>query len=605
MLTALLMVPALALVSLGPGLLITRHLPWSPTERLCGAVAASLLFLYVVGFGLFVLDVSSEWAWWVSGFCAVATLLAVPDLRHLAADRGLRRVVAGYALLAAWTMALTATVRVYSGGGWAGDWLEHYQRTLFFLDRLDPGTRFLEYGLAARPPLANVITAHFLAQTSRKFAAYQVVNVLLSVLAYLPAAMLVRMSGGRRIAITVLTCLLALNPFFVQNATFPWTKLASAFYVLLGIAFYLRGWGKSDPVRMLACSSCLAAGCLAHYSAIPFAFAVALHYLVRVAWRPERRVGIELPGMALAGTAVLSTWLAWSIVVLGVQATFASNTSVRDSSSRTLSGNVVKVARNIRDTLVPHPLRDALGGAADSTHGGVGYVHDYFFLIYQPNVFAAMGMVGGVAAAYVFWRRGRDLGRLTPGGQPAAHRLRERRRFWWGVLGAGLVLGVASVGSRDRFGAAHVALQPVVLLGIVAVAAGWSRLSRRWREAIFLGTLADYSLGILVHFLAQSADPALRAVADVPRRYWRPLLNFFVSDSAQRNLAMKLDYQIGFLGDEIGPLLGWLFLSLSVAAGGFVVVLARHVHGAARWPSSSRGILQPREATDVGSSPRG
>jgi hypothetical protein len=584
---ALLLAPILAVVSLGPGLLITRHLRWSPTERLCGAVGASLLVLYLAGFGLYAVDAPISSLWWVSGLCAIATLAGIPELRRLARDRRVRGLVVGYAGLVAWTLLLVATIRVYCGGGWVLDWLEHYERALFFVDRLDPGTRFLDYELTARPPLANVVTAHFLAQTSRSFVAHQVVTGFLSVLVFLPLALLVRTLGGRRRALTVLAGLLALNPFFVQNATYPWTKLLSAFFVLLGVGFYLRGWSKNDPGRMLACALALAAGVLAHYSAAPFVLAVAVHYCFRLAWTSGRRVRIELPAMAVGGAAVLATWFGWSLATLGARSTFASNTSVRDSASRTFGANALKIAGNILDTFVPHPLSTARWSSAGAAHGGLGYVHDYFFLIYQPNVLAAIGLVGGFAASYIFWRNGQELRGLRREGA-APRRLVEQRMFWWIVVVLGLVLGIGSVGSRSRFGAAHVTLQPLVLLGVVAIAAGWPVLSRRWREAVLWGAVVDFSLGILLHFVAQSANPALRTVADLPRRFWRPIFNLFASASAQRNAALKLQRDLSFLGDEIPPVLGLLFLAIAAGGAGAVVILARQVHrteGRAAHPS--------------------
>jgi hypothetical protein len=574
---ALLLAPILAVVSLGPGFLITRHLHWSPTERLCGAVGASLLILHLAGFGLYATGAPISSLWWVSGLCAIATLAALPELRRLARSSGVREFVVGYGALVAWALLLVATIRGYSGGGWYGDWLEHYERALFFIDRLDPGTRILDYELTARPPLANVVTAHFLAQTSRSFVAYQVVTVVLSVLVFLPSALLVRTLGGRRRALTILACLLALNPFFVQNATYPWTKLLSAFFVLLGIGYYLRGWSKNDPGRMLACSLALAGGCLAHYSAVPFVVAVAVHYCVRLAWTAGRRVWIELPAMALGGAAVLATWFGWSLAVLGARSTFASNTSVLDSASLTFAENVLKIAGNILDTFVPHFFWNAMERSANAAHRGMGYVHDYFFLIYQPNVLTAVGLVGGFAAAYIFWRNGRELRNLRRAGA-VSHRVAEQRVFWWIVVGVGLVLGIGSAGTRIRLGVAHVTLQPLVLLAVVAIAAGWSTLSRRWREAVLWGAVADFSLGILLHFLAQTANPALRTVADLPRRYWRPLLDLFAGGSALRNAALKLERDLSFLGDQAAPVLGFLFLGIAGAAAWAVVILARQVH---------------------------
>jgi len=45
-------------------------------------------------------------------------------------------------------------VRSYSGGEWAGDWYEHYERARFFLERYPLGQKLISvYLLPARPPL--------------------------------------------------------------------------------------------------------------------------------------------------------------------------------------------------------------------------------------------------------------------------------------------------------------------------------------------------------------------------------------------------------------------------------------------------------------------
>src|ERR1700728_4078935 len=74
--------------------------------------------------------------------------------------------------------------------------------------------------------------------------------------------------------------LFMLNPSISENATLTVTKAFTAGLVVLGVSLYWRG--LRSPKRagwmMPAAAGSLAAAILSHYSAAPFALAVALHY---------------------------------------------------------------------------------------------------------------------------------------------------------------------------------------------------------------------------------------------------------------------------------------------------------------------------------------
>ena len=587
MLTLALLACLVAVASLGPGLLLVRRLRWSPGETLCAAVGASLLVVYLAGFALFAAGLPSGSAWWVSGACAGATLLTLPDLVQLARRQEVRRLLLGGAVLLGWTLLLLACVRVYCGGGWYGDWLEHYERTLFFVDRGDPHSSFLDgrYELPARPPLMNVVVAQFLAQAGRSFALYQVVVSFLGVLSYGPAALLVRLVGGRRrSAFPLLAALLALNPFFTQNVTFPWTKLLSAFYVLLGIALYLRGWRRADSPRLIGSAVALAAAILVHYSAAPFALAVALHHLGTVVRAPRRQALVALLGMAGAAGAVLATWIVWSVATLGVRPTFASTTAVTDAPAG-LAENLRKTGGNFVDTIVPHPLRIAPRTRTDAT--GLGYLNDYFFLLYQHNLFAAMGLLGGAAAVRA-WHAGRAVSGRRRGSRKANRRPTRvaERRFWAWLIAFSTVVGVASVGTLDENGVTHVVLQPVVLLGLVAIAASWPLLSSAWRRAVAFGAAIDLCAGILVHFVAQTSDPASWTVAGAPRRALRPVVTHITGEAGFANGVMKLTRGLSFVGDQVDSALPLVLVAVVAAGCALLLSLLRagdQPPSAARW----------------------
>ncbi|HVO13154.1 MAG TPA: hypothetical protein VMX54_20600 [Vicinamibacteria bacterium] len=583
----LLLAPAIAVASLGPGLLLVARLRWHPLERLCGAVGASLVIVYLVGFAGYAAGtpgVASAWA--LSGACLLATLAALPDLRRLLRVREVRQHVGLAFLLLCWILLLTATVRVYAGGGWSGDWLEHYERARFFLERGAASGRFLNhtYELPARPPLVNVVVGHFLAQSSRSFAAYQLTAAFLNVLVFLPGALVARVLGARRPAVSVLAALLALNPSFVQNASYPWTKLPSAFFVLLGLALYVRGRRTRATSRLVGSALALAAAVLAHYAAAPFAIAVGLHALVTLPRASRGRALVQLPAMALAGAALLATWVGWSVAELGLRSTFASNGLVTDAPPGVLD-NARKVGVNVLTTLVPFPLRLSPRSWTDLP-AGPGYLHDFLFALYQHDLVFAIGLVAGPAAAWLFWRAVRRQ-RRQPGRAGWSRQNRSERSFWlWLVAFAGL-LGIATTAGVDPFGVAHIVAQPLTLLGLVQVAAAWAGplrlapsaaaggLSRSWRLALVAGSAVDFCAGILVHFVAQTTGPDSWVVAGVPRRALRPLVSAAAGQSAFLNGVAKLTRGLVYLGDYTAAVTPLLLLLACAGSAAVLVWLAR------------------------------
>jgi len=105
---------------------------------------------------------------------------------------------------------------------------------------------------------------------------------------FLPAALLVRRFQLRRprggpagtlLAIAVFTVFVMLNPAFVENATFAWTKLITVCFILGGLYFYLRSLDPDAPrAAGPLCACALAAALLAQYSAGP------LHPAAALAW---------------------------------------------------------------------------------------------------------------------------------------------------------------------------------------------------------------------------------------------------------------------------------------------------------------------------------
>ena len=518
---------------------LAARLALDPAEKLCASVLLSLLGVYLAAFAIYVFRLPLA-AFGVLPLLAAAGLLA--RLRPLSAvlrDSDARGLLIGLLLVTGWCLSWLLLVVSYSGGGWAGDWFEHWERLRFFIERWPYQAKFLGFNaLPARPPLANLVTGALLAVPGVSFAGYQLVTTLLNCLVVLPAGLLARRflprTGGGGAAIAVLTVLLMLNPSFVENATFAWTKLIAAFFILAGLYFFLRANDPGAPASAgPLCAAGLAAGLLAHYSAGPYVVLLAGAWLGlnHARWRDPawwRQTG----RLGLIGGLILATWFGWSLAVYGAHTTLFSNSTVAVPEAR--QGNqLLKIALNLRDTLVPHFLR-TLDPALITQGSPWGYARDWFFQLYQVNLLFLVGSVAWLTLAVRLFRDGRAADARPRG-------------FWLWFAGGAILLGIAVHGARDHWGLAHICLQAVLVLGLAYLAARWRVLGRGWQLAVAAGAAVDFCLGMALQFYAQSRTPDLAfilagAPAGLPSRYnW----------SADMNLAGKLLHGLAFFGDVV------------------------------------------------------
>ena len=480
---------------------VAARLALDPAEKFVVSVALSLLGSWLIGWAVYVFALPTAVVWVIPALATVNLALSRKSLTStLRATPGTELAVS-HLLVTAASVGWLALIVSYSGGDWIGDWFGHWDRARFFLYRWPRDILFTGFDpLTSRPPLANVVTGVFLRVTHIDFARYQIVTTLLNTLAYLPAALLVRRfhpvsdngnEANRTRAVRVLALLFMVNPLFVQNSTYAWTKLAAAFFVLTAIYFFLRAHDAHAPRSAgILCATCLAAGTLAHYSTGPFVFVLAIAWLVLGAgrWREERWRNGTLVAAA-TGAVLLATWFGWAVAVFGWERTLFSNPSVTEGAP-TVAEHVWRAGLNIRDTLVPHFLRD-VDFSPFSQRSTWGTWRDWSFLVYQRNLFLATGSVAWIAILLTTWR-------LWQGATT------RDRWFWLSLIAGTVVLGVAAHGPRDPWGNTHIGEQPVVLIGVALLAAHWSSLTQRWWRFLIAGAAVDFVVGLVLHFGAQS-----------------------------------------------------------------------------------------------------
>lgn len=510
-------------ITLGLAWPAASRLALDPAEKLVATIALSLLGVYLFAWMIYVWALPL-WLLWALPALSIAGLLTHWRALHgtlvdpNAASLGLAQV-----LITLWSIAWLAVVVSYSGGDWLADWFGHLQRTWFFLDRGPRDILFNGFdALTSRPPMANVINGAFLEVTRRNFAHYQFVSTLLGSLAFLPTGLLARRWGGGR-AITILTVLFMVSPLFVENATYAWTKLPAAFFTLAAIHFFLRAHDDgSSPVHGMIFAVTLACGIITHYSTGPYALYLGMGWML-LGW-PKRRDPAWWRSTfysAGAGALVLGTWFGWTFAVYGLRGSLLTNSSVTDSAPGALNQLRV-VFLNLRDTLIPHFLRDA-DFSFFAQANPLGWWRDWFFALYQTNLFLAFGSVAWMAILFLLLRRWGASSRV-------------RRLFWSAFIVGNVVVGVAVHGGRGVWGLTHICLQPLILLGLAFLAAYWRSLPRRWRLALVAGATVDFALGIFLQFSSQAyaihryLQPN-RTIAEIVPNYSLPTrMNFSAKD---------------------------------------------------------------------------
>lgn len=550
-------------LAFGPGWPIAARLPLAPIERAVASLVLSLLIVWLVSWLVYAGNLPSRTLLVLPITAALGLWLGRKNLAALIAESGVRRLMTGQLIVSAWSVGWLALIVSYSGGDWTGDWFGQWERTRFFLERWPRD--FLFFGidpLPSRPPLVNVAVSAWLALTHGDFAHYQLFLTLWGSLVFAPAALLARRFGGGDATLGVLAVLLMLHPLFLQNVTYSWTKQPTAFFIFASLYFFLRAHdADARPIHALILSVGLAAAILAHYSAGPYAVVLAAAWSALGWSRRADPAWWRLTGAAaLAGALVLATWFGWAFATYGAHGTLATNTSVVDQAA-TAPEQLQRIALNLRDTLVPPFLRsvDFNVFAQRSTWGAW---RDWFFLLYQRNVFFAVGSVGAIIALIALFQRARAA---TP----------RVRGFWIWFIGATVVLGVGVHGSRDIWGNTGVCLQPLVLLGVVLLAAHWENLGRGGRLALIIGTGTDAVGGVLLQFGAQSYlidrwfTPG-RTAGDVFMSY---------SEFSLMNLRAKHQLDLRFFGETlpVSPGLVLAFLGVLLA---FALVRARRSDGA-------------------------
>jgi tetratricopeptide (TPR) repeat protein len=557
----------LAVGGLGWGLVLLGRWRCNPVEKLCGVIAVSWTVVYLATTGIYLAHLPVELHYAVSGVNLVLLVVGFGELKKLWRSRQVRQTICGFGILFLWNVMLLGLIRNYSGGTWAGDWYEHYERSLFFIQYLPMGTKFLKiYDLPARPPMMNTLCAHVLAQAGSRYDLFQIASAYFNLLIYFPCVLLTSAIARRgRRQLVLLVVFFAASPLLVENVTYTWTKMFAGFYILLGTWFYLRGFQKQDSFRLVAAFATLCLGMLVHYSAGPYLLFFALHYAL--VWHTRKNKWIEPVTIAALCLPILATWLAWSFWFYGWHTTVSSNTAVTGSQALTFGGNLEKIGTNILGTILPHPLHvsPAQFDLGFYQPNDMGHLRDYWFLFYQPTVPEGIGIVGGLVVIYLIWRNVRVL--------PKADRI-----FWLSFIIFCTLVGIAAHGEAWNTGVGHICLLPLSMLGVAFLAANFPTLPAWLRMTAALGLVFDFCFGIFLHVRMEHLyfQPQFVGTTSL-----LPLTDLLLSRLAVLNSNLRIQENLVYWGDHFRYVAPALEIAIVLFMAGLLYRLALAVRGGA------------------------
>ncbi len=234
--------------------------------------------------------------------------------------------------LSLWILAFQVNVISYgSQVSWAGDWFEHYERSIFFMNQLPVSTTFLEgmFFLPARGPLFNANAGLIMSGLGHEFWVYQCISTTLNAFPVIIMGLLIKEVSGwsKNKAFFSSAIFLGLAPFSFQQLLYTWTKFFAVGFILSGIYFYIRGC-KERKFHLVGLSFLIfSLGILAHYMVlVPMLFFV-LHFLWTSFLSPKI---FKVPALYLfvLSPLILATWFGFLFLKFGVNESLNANTAI-------------------------------------------------------------------------------------------------------------------------------------------------------------------------------------------------------------------------------------------------------------------------------------
>ena len=584
-------------LSVFPGWGLATRLKLDPLTKLLISVMGSYTLMYLLEFAAYLASAPQWLPLSLLLICSLASVLYARFQSQSSQDKFPWEGILAWGGLAVWILGMQSQVTVYGAVSWFGDWYEHYERSIFFLDQSPPSTRFLSglWSLPARGPLFNACAALLMSQFGRDFWVYQTIATVLNTFPVLPMALLIRDMAKTRQSSALLwsSILFGVAPFAVQQETFTWTKFFAVGFILGGIHLYRLALSEERPRLASSSFGVFAAGILAHYFTFIFALFPALHFISYVL---RNRFSLRTVLYPAIGCSVLvATWFVYLFLTFGIEVTLRANSTlgdyarhVKEPQGKPLIWKEVFWG-NIVTTTLPYSWRHGIEGlgnapyvrqadpragpkftpAIEELNRKAEWLSD---LVNNPNtLLGALGWAGGLGllmAAVLVIRRKQNEEELNIRSHTDLPEQKPGWIFWFTFFALGIPLNIAAVPDYSAHGTAHLNLQPFLCLTCV--------LLLRWLKQLPVALKLLLSTIFLIEsalttgaLMALEARPVPLILG--PEGKFLVLEKLGLNPIYVNNYLLKLGQKVVFLSDRLGDLAGpFSLIAATVALGLFV-----------------------------------
>ncbi|MBN1901564.1 hypothetical protein JW926_09610 [Candidatus Sumerlaeota bacterium] len=543
---------AVFIISYVPGrILLNRFSFLNQREKFALSFLVSCILIYLPGFICYILFPKSFSAYRILFLLILAGfLLSLKRIKIIISDKTERRLLLFALLMLFWLVAFHSLHRCYGGGGWGGDWYEHYERSLFLSAHYDRNYQFLDiYDFPARPPLFNLVCSFFFSIFGSSFWIFQIICSFLNMTLVLGAWLLIAQifPSLKKSPLIAFIALFMLDVPMVRQMIYTMTKGLAGAYVLAGAAVYLKGRKDFDLRYLSLAFLLLSAGVLAHYSAAPFFLAISMDLALVFFIKPDRKKFISLVAVVLLSSAFLFSWLTYSIAFYGTQKTFLSNTTYTESKNLTLGKRISKDLYNLRATFLPSIHKPEYFSRLPRALKLI-QVYDMAIMFYSESLTGNAGLTLSVFLLILFAVKMKSvIGFIRNNARNPSALL-----FWVLFLGMGGMMAIASNGGLMPHGAAHVSFVPI---GALLLLFAWhcaKQIQNRFLRLII-------ALGILIESFVVFA---LRII--VLSSLFINLTTLYKSANHFGNFAVRDVRNLEFL-EGIYSSLSWFILALTLA----------------------------------------
>lgn len=548
-----------------------------PLESITVGIGLSVFVIYLVTFLFYCMGWSWAWLWGVVVVALVSLLVHARMYFDLFRNEKVALVTGAYVFVVLWCLGLLGFVQCYHGGGWIADWNEHYDRSLYFLERYDVDFTFIGlYHMTARPPLANLFNSFFMGLLGSDFFVFQIINTLASTLVFWAVALVLSLfCTGRQFSrgCVLLAIVFSLNPMFIQNAVFAWTKLLAVFFVFVALYFFAQSWKKEEdayPLSLLGFLS-LAVGALVHYSVLPYGVVFCVLYFGMMRHRlRDKSFYLETLIIGVTCCGVLLTWLSWGSYHFGFAKLFLTNTAVTDSVGLSFGDNVMKIGKNIFNSWVPYLIRPIPEESLEvlNFRNADFRLRDSCFLLYQHNMLWGIGSVSLMFLLIQLRKCGRWFSDFSWARSP-----------WFLLFLGTTIISIGSHGSASVFGLAHVSSQPIVYCLLIWIVARLARSNRFVLGGALVCMGIDFYFGIFIHFNVMNVD-FYALIAEFSQRGITPKQMFLEFGNATVGNFFNLhNGRLQFLGALLAWNAKWFWMGMLLLFAAFCWLMRKHLRG--------------------------